>query len=85
MYIYIYLYIWGLRLGPHAGTAGTRQACMLTWVCEAIVRTREHMAKSCGNVAVLEGRGTQSCPLPTLQTKCYQLQPNFATVDTPQN
>ena len=55
----------GLCLGPHAGTAGLGQACMLTWVCEAIVRTREHMAKSCGNVAELEGRGTQSSGLPT--------------------
>jgi hypothetical protein len=73
-------YIWGLCLGPHAGTAGPGQACMLTWVCEAIVRTgeREHMAKSCGNVAELEGRGTQSSGLPTLQTKCYQLKQNLA-------
>ena len=40
-----YIYIWGLCLGPHAITVGPGQACLLTWVCEAIVRTRKHMAK----------------------------------------
>lgn len=45
---------WGLSLGPHAGTAGMRQPCVLH---ESIVRMHEHTAKSWGNVAVLVGWG----------------------------